>query len=118
MDIIFLHEYKLDLVIGIYAWERHLPQTVQLDIEIGLPANHAGTSDRLEDTIDYGKVVQAIEASVQQKHFDLLEAFAEHIAQLIRADFKAPWVRISVTKLGMLSNIKRVGLTIERGQRD
>ena len=116
MDIICLQEYKLDLVIGVYAWERHLPQTVQLDIEIGLPVG-AGQTDRLEDTIDYGGVVQAIEASIQQRHFDLLETFAEHIAQLIRNDFKAPWVRISVTKLGMLSNIKRVGLTIERGQR-
>ena len=116
MDIIFLHEYKLDLVIGVYAWERHVPQTVQLDIEIGLPSG-AGQSDRLEDTIDYGRVVQAIEASLQQRHFDLLESFAEHIAQLIRTDFKAPWVRISVTKLGMLSHIKRVGLIIERGQR-
>ncbi len=117
MDIIFLQEYKLDLIIGIYAWERHLPQTVQLDIEIGLPANQASSTDRLEDTIDYGQVVRSIEASVPLKHFDLLEALAEHIAQLIRTDFKAPWVRISITKLGMLSNIKRVGLTIERGQR-
>ena len=118
MDIIFLHEYKLDLVIGVYAWERHLPQTLQLDIEIGLPSHHASTSDRLEDTIDYGQVMHSIEASVHQKHFDLLETLAEHIAQLIRTDFKAPWVRVSVTKLGMMSKIKRVGLSIERGQRD
>ena len=117
MDIIFLHEYKLDIVIGIYAWERHLPQTVQLDIEIGLPHNQASNTDRVEDTIDYGKVVQAIETSVLTKHFDLLEAFAEHIAHLIRHDFGAPWVRICVTKLGMMSHIKRVGLCIERGQR-
>lgn len=116
MDIIFLHEFKIDLVIGVYAWERHVPQTVQMDIDIGLPSG-AGHSDRLEDTIDYGRVAQAIEASLRQRHFDLLETFAEHIAQLILSDFKAPWVRISVTKLGMLSNIKRVGLTIERGQR-
>ncbi len=94
-----------------------MPQTVQLDIEIGLPASRAGATDRVEDTIDYGKVVTALEAGIQQKHFDLLEAFAEYIAQLIRTDFGAPWVRISVTKLGMMSHIKRVGLTIERGQR-
>lgn len=117
MDIIFLHEYKLALVIGVYEWERRLPQTVQLDIEIGLPPNRAGETDRIEDTIDYGKVTQAIEVSVQQKHFDLLEALAEHIAHLIRTDFKAPWVRLSITKLGMLRQIKRVGLTIERGSR-
>jgi dihydroneopterin aldolase len=117
VDIIFLHEYKLALVIGVYEWERRLPQTVQFDIEIGLPASRAGETDRIEDTIDYGKVTQAIEASVQQKHFDLLEALAEHIAQLIRTDFKAPWVRLSITKLGMLRHIKRVGLIIERGSR-
>lgn len=117
VDIIFLHEFKLDIVIGIYAWERHLPQTVQLDIDIGLPNSQASNTDRVEDTIDYGKVVLAIESSVQAQHFDLLEAFAEHIAHLIRNDFKAPWVRICVTKLGMMRNIKRVGLCIERGQR-
>ena len=117
MDIIFLHEYKLELVIGVYEWERRLPQTVQLDIEIGLPASDAGETDRVEDTIDYGKVIQAIEASIRQKHFDLLEALAEHIAQLIRNDFNAPWVRIAITKLGMLRHIKRVGISIERGSR-
>jgi dihydroneopterin aldolase len=117
VDIIFLHEYKLALVIGVYEWERRLPQTVQFDIEIGLPASRAGETDRIEDTIDYGKVTQAIEASVQQKHFELLEALAEHIVQLIRTDFKAPWVRLSITKLGMLRHIKRVGLIIERGSR-
>ena len=117
VDVIFLHEYKLELVIGIYEWERLLPQTIQLDIEIGLPASRAGETDKVEDTIDYGKVVQAIEASVKQKHFDLLEALAEHIAHLIRTDFKSPWVRISLTKLGMLRHIKRVGLTIERGSK-
>ena len=115
MDVIFLHEYKLELVIGIYEWERHQSQTIQLDIEIGLPAGRAGETDQIADTIDYGKVVLAIEASVKQKHFDLLEALAEHIAQLIRTDFKSPWVRIRLTKLGMMRQIKRVGLVIERG---
>jgi dihydroneopterin aldolase len=117
VDIIFLHEYKLALVIGVYEWERRLPQTVQLDIEIGLPSSRAGETDRVEDTIDYGKVIEAIDASVQQHHFDILEALAEHIAHLIRTDFKAPWVRLSITKLGMLRHIKRVGLIIERGSR-
>lgn len=114
MDIIFLHEYKLDLVIGVYAWERHLPQTVQLDLEIGLPESATRSTD-LAGTIDYGAVVQAIEASVTQQHFELLETLAEHIAQLIREDFKAPWVRVTLTKLGMMSKIKHVGISIARG---
>ncbi len=117
MDVIFLHEYKLDVVIGIYPWERHLPQTLELDIDIALPCNRAGTTDRIEDTIDYGAVIAAIEQAVQGQRFDLLEAFAEHIATLIRTRFGAPWVRLSVTKLGMMRNVRRIGLTIERGTR-
>lgn len=117
MDVIFLHEYRLELMIGVYEWERKMPQTIQLDLEIGLASSRASETDQIEDTIDYGRVVEAIEASVKTRHFDLLEAFAEHVAQLIRADFKSPWVRISVTKLGMMQRIKRVGITIERGSK-
>lgn len=115
MDVIFLHEYRLELMIGIYEWERKMPQTIQLDLEIGLPSSRAGETDKIDDTIDYGRVVEAIDASVKTRHFDLLEAFAEHVANLIRSDFKSPWVRVTVTKLGMMRQIKRVGISIERG---
>ena len=52
MDIIFLHEIKIDLTIGIYDWERKLPQTVMLDIDIGLANSLAVSSDNVQDTID------------------------------------------------------------------
>lgn len=118
MDIIFLHDFRLDLLIGIYDWERRMPQTVQLDLEIGLPSSRAGQTDRIEDTIDYGAVASRLKASIAERHFDLLEALAEHIAQVVRNEFGAPWVRVTVTKLGMLRDIRRVGLTIERGSRN
>jgi dihydroneopterin aldolase len=31
------------------------------------------------------------------------------------ADFKAPWVKVSVSKLAVEKDVKRVGITIERG---
>jgi dihydroneopterin aldolase len=115
VDIIFLQDFRIELLIGIYEWERKMPQTVQLDLEIGLPSSRAGETDKIDDTIDYGAVVARIRASIAERHFDLLEALAEHIAGLIRHEFGAPWVRVSITKLGMLKHIKRVGLVIERG---
>jgi dihydroneopterin aldolase len=117
VDIIFLQDFRIELLIGIYEWERKMPQTVQLDLEIGLPSSRAGETDKISDTIDYGAVVARLQASIKDRHFDLLEALAEHIASVIRTEFGAPWVRVSVTKLGMLKQIKRVGLTIERGQK-
>ncbi|MFM2397009.1 MAG: hypothetical protein RLZZ144_259, partial [Pseudomonadota bacterium] len=34
MDIIFLRELKIDTLIGVYEWEKRVPQTLQIDLEI------------------------------------------------------------------------------------
>jgi dihydroneopterin aldolase len=113
MDIIFISDFRLEILIGVYEWERRVPQTVQLDLEIALP-QRAKRSDRIADTIDYSKVVSRIEQSLAENHFLLVEALAEHIAQIVLTEFGAPWVRASVTKLGALKGVKRLGVTIER----
>lgn len=117
MDIVFLEEIKLDILIGIYEWERKLPQTIRLDIEIGLPHSRAGETDSIADTIDYGVVMERIRQTAAERHFSLVEALAEHIASLIRSEFGAPWVKVSVAKLAMLRGVKRLGVVIERGVR-
>ena len=117
MDIVFLEEIKLDIIIGIYEWERKVPQTIRIDIDIGLPHSRAGETDNIADTIDYGEVMARIRQTAAERHFLLVEALAEHIAALIRTEFGAPWVKVSVAKLGMLRGVKRLGIVIERGER-
>jgi dihydroneopterin aldolase len=116
MDIIFIHDFRLDILIGIYDWERKIPQIVQFDLEIGIP-DRAKPVDRIGDTIDYAKVVASIESSLRGNHFPLVEKLAEHVAQLVLQEFRSPWVRVSVTKLAALKSVKRLGVTIERGTR-
>lgn len=116
MDIIFIQDFRLEMLIGVYDWERHVPQTVQLDIEIGLPPREK-RSDRIGDTIDYSKVVTRVRTTIAENRFLLVEALGEHICQLVMSEFHAPWVRASVTKLGALQGVKRLGVTVERGSR-
>jgi dihydroneopterin aldolase len=117
MDTIFISELRIETLVGIYDWERKLPQTVQFDVEIGIPdAGHPRT-DKIGETIDYAKVVARITESLSQNHFLLLERMAEHVAQMILKEFGAPWIKVSVAKLGALKNVKRLGVTIERGKR-
>lgn len=116
MDIIFIHDFRLEILIGVYDWERRVPQTVQLDLDVGLPPREK-RSDRIGDTLDYAKIVARVEATLAENHFLLVEALAEHIAQLVMTEFRAPWVKASVTKLGALKGVKRLGVTIERGSR-
>ena len=47
----------------------------------------------------------------------LSEIVVGTIAQLVMNEFGAPWIRASVTKLGALKGVKRLGVTIERGSR-
>ena len=116
VDTIFISDFRLEILIGVYEWERRVPQTVQLDLEFGLPPRDK-RSDRIGDTIDYAKVVARIEESLAHNRFVLVEALAEHIAQIVLTEFGSPWIRASVTKLGALKGVKRLGVTIERGSR-
>ena len=116
MDTIFISELRLDIRVGVYEWEKQVPQKVQLDLEIGLPARKAGDL-QLGNTIDYAAVVSRIEASLADKHTGLLESLAEHVAQLVMSEFGSPWVKVSVAKLAALPGARRLGVTIERGTR-
>jgi dihydroneopterin aldolase len=117
MDIIFIADLRLHILVGVPDWERKVPQTVQLDLEIGLPDTGRPRSDRIAETIDYGKVVERVSASLGEKRFLLIERLAEHVAQLVMGEFKSPWVKVSVTKLAAIKGVKRLGVTIERGKR-
>ncbi len=115
MDIIFLRELKVETLIGVYEWEKRVPQTLQIDLDIALPDSRACQTDDIDDALDYSKVAQHIQTVLGEGHFSLLETLAEHIAQIILKDFKAPWVKVSVAKLQAIRNCRMVGVSIERG---
>lgn len=117
MDTIFIADLRIETRIGVYDWEKHAPQALQLDLEVGLPEQHGAESDRLEDTIDYAGIVTRVERLFRERRFSLLEHAAEAIASTIRDEFSAPWVKVSIAKLAPLRNVKRLGVTIERGSR-
>ncbi len=116
MDIIFLRELKVETLIGVYEWEKRVPQTLQIDLDIALPSSRACQSDDLGDALDYAEIVRHIQGVLASRHFNLLEALAEHISQIILKDFGAPWVKVSVAKLQAIRGSKMVGISIERGQ--
>ena len=116
MDTIFISDLRLEILVGVYDWEAQVPQKVQLDLEFALPGRGV-KSGQLADTIDYAAVVARIEASLEKRHFGLLESLAEHLAEIVIREFKSPWVKVSVAKLAPLKNARRLGVTIERGTR-
>src|SRR5690606_38789245 len=114
MDTIFLSEVKVETKLGVPDWERLTPQTIILDIEIGMPYSRSCQTDAIEDTIDYGVVVSRIRDTLRENSFKLVEALGEHVCQLILGEFGAPWVKIKVAKPGILPGLKALGAILER----
>ena len=117
MDIIFISELKIETLIGIYEWEKTVPQTIELNIEVGLRGEHATKSGKIGDTIDYSRVVGRVEKLFKEQHFLLLEKAGEAIADTVMREFGAPWIKVSIAKLAPMSNVKKLGIVIERGTR-
>ena len=117
MDTIFLREIRLDARIGIYKREKAVTQVVELDLELALPDDRVFKSGKVTDTIDYAVVIERIRAALIEQHYGLVESLAEHVAQIILKEFHAPWVRVSVAKIGAQPNARRVGVVIERSKK-
>ncbi len=116
MDTIFISELKVKTKLGVPAWERMVAQTIILDIEIGYDLSAAGKSDAITDTIDYGAVVARTHDTLKEHSFQLVEALAEHVCQLILKEFGALSVKIKVAKPAILPGLKALGVEIERNK--
>jgi 7,8-dihydroneopterin aldolase/epimerase/oxygenase len=114
MDTIFIDDLRIETRIGVYDWERKLPQTVRLDVELGLPSEKVFQSGEFADALDYSAVVKRLQAFAADHPHQLLERFAQAIADVVLGEFNAPWVKVRVAKLSPMRGVKELGVAIER----
>ena len=116
MDIIFLHDLKVETVIGIWDWERKIRQTVVIDLDMRADIKKAAATDDVADTLNYKLVSKRVQQFVQESEFQLVETLAERIAEIVTREFEVPWVRVRVNKPGAIRGARDVGVVIERGE--
>ena len=117
MDIIYLHDLRIDTVIGVFDWERRIRQTVILDLDMAADIHRAAVSDDLADTLNYKAVAKRLIEFVGRSEFQLVETLAEKVAELVLEEFAVSWLRLRVNKQGAVRGARDVGVIIERGQR-
>lgn len=87
--------------------ERERGQELLYDIRLAVP--DAALSDRIEDTIDYRDVAEAVRELSATRQFSLLEALAAATADLIVERFHADRVSVRVRK----PEVRPAGLEVE-----
>jgi dihydroneopterin aldolase len=114
MDVIFIEGFAGDTVIGIHETELHHAQPLVIDVHMGLPRARACDTDLIGDTIDYGVVCERLRRLMAEHKLQLLESFAQAIADIAIREFGASWVKVKVAKPRKFSDVTAAGVQIER----
>ncbi|WP_214347804.1 dihydroneopterin aldolase [Pseudomonas congelans] len=117
MDRVFIEGLEVDTVIGAYDWERGIRQCLRLDLSFAWDNRPAAAGDDLSKALDYASVTTRIQAFAEQAQFQLVETFAERLAEVLMGEFNIPWLRLKLTKPGAVTAAAGVGVEIERGCR-
>jgi len=83
---------------GVTEAEREVGQRIVLDLRFEVGDCDATVTDRVEDTIDYAEVCQAVALVAQQRSYRTLERLASAIADRLMGDFGAESVSVKVAK--------------------
>ncbi|MBF0614724.1 MAG: dihydroneopterin aldolase [Magnetococcales bacterium] len=113
-DLIRISDLTVHCVIGIQEWERLTRQEVRITLTLTTDTRSAGTSDRIDDTIDYKALTKQIIAHAEHSTCLLVEALAEQIATLCLTHPRVEAVQVTVEKPGALRYARSVGVTIKR----
>jgi 7,8-dihydroneopterin aldolase/epimerase/oxygenase len=117
LNVVQIYGMECRTTIGVLEWEKKQPQTVVLDLDIGIPyTEEAFVQDRLEGTIDYMAIAEDLRGWLLAYRCELLEYLAERIAERLFERYPAISLRIAVTKPGILPNASRVTVCIERNR--
>jgi len=81
---------------GVQEDERERGQDFLFDVE--LEVGERGTSDRLEDAVDYVEVARAVQEVSDGRQSGLLEALASAVADELERRFSPERVRVRVRK--------------------
>lgn len=80
LDWIRLESLSFPCILGIYGWEQTRPQSLELEIALGLDLDPAAAGD-LQQSVNYVDVLDRIQFLAQEGRWQLLESMAAAMAR-------------------------------------
>jgi 7,8-dihydroneopterin aldolase/epimerase/oxygenase len=103
---------------GVFDFERRDGQVFVIDLVLGLDTGPAARSDDLQDTVDYGSLVDQVRKAVEHDPVDLIETLAQRIADVCLRHGAVQTVEVTVHKphAPIQATFDDVALTINRSR--
>lgn len=98
-DCIFLKDWVIDCNIGVYAEEKGVTQKVRLSVDAYLAPDVRAARDDMDTVPSYTDIIDAVNAITAGGHINLIETFAEAIAEHCLADPRIEALRVRIEKL-------------------
>lgn len=98
-DCIFLKDWVIDCNIGVYAEEKGVTQKVRLSVDAFLAPQVRAAHDDMETVPSYTDIIDAVNDITGAGHINLIETFAESIAERVLRDPRIDALRIRIEKL-------------------
>ncbi|MEM1149307.1 MAG: dihydroneopterin aldolase [Pseudomonadota bacterium] len=110
-DRLVLSGYVRDVEIGAFQPERGAVQKVRFSITLDTTPPERGLDDEVDGILSYDRLVEAIDASLLERRYDLLETLAERIAQRVLAHPRALRITVRIEKLDLGPYVLGVEIT-------
>ena len=103
---------------GVFEFEREDGQEFLVDLVLGMDTGPAAQSDDLQDTVDYGTLVEEVRSAVANDPVDLIETLAQRIADVCLRHPRVDAVEVTVHKphAPIQVTFQDVALTINRSR--
>ncbi|HZT64942.1 MAG TPA: dihydroneopterin aldolase [Acidimicrobiales bacterium] len=103
---------------GVLPEERQRAQPFEVDLDLQVDVTRAGATDDLDDTVDYGAVIELVDRLVSTESCRLLETLAQRIADAVLSEPTVAAVTVAVRKLHppVAADVTSVGVSITRSR--
>jgi dihydroneopterin aldolase len=103
---------------GVFDFERRDGQEFVIDLVLGVDTRPAASSDDLQETVDYGTLVDEVRSAVANDPVDLIETLAQRIADVCLRHARVEAVEVTVHKphAPIQATFDDVALTITRSR--
>jgi len=114
MDRILIKDLLVRCVIGVHDEERRDKQDVLINVALAVALRKAGSSDRIEDSVDYRALNKQILGMAERSQFHLVEALAQAVADICLGHPSVQEATVRIEKPGALRFARSVGVEIVR----